>query len=540
MSQNSNNHISKRSLWIITLCFIVIIAIVPLIQLGKEIYFGEHIAEADIFHGVPTNAKVRAYEKAIEDSSFIARYARLWFQLPLTCLGNQGNSKVVIGRDGWLFYRFSLDYITKPSSSFYRESAPFDAIIDFRDELRSQGVELMLLPIPGKSTIYPEYLSRRYKPNFGSATNIHTKEFFQKLRDKGINVIDPTDILWEQKRASNDDLLYLQQDTHWSPKGMKLVAGYLSDTISKSDWLKGTPKKSYAIQTVDVTRFGDLYDMLNLPKSRSCYKPKTIKVDRVIDAETSKPCRADTGSPIVLLGDSFVNIFSVSDMGWGENAGLGEHLAFDLKTPIDIIALNDGGATGSREQLARRPNALVGKKIVIWQFPTRDLTNPESDWKIIKIPKPKKIEKPKIEKPEPQKAKIEEEKPIETKKEEIKVEKPEIEEPKEKHLTVIGEVILVSNVPDPNQVAYSECLTYIKYRVISVENGKYDDKELIAVFWGMKESKLMPAAKFQIGEKHRLVLDPLDKYGDLLHIMQADDTDDYEHTPYWVLEMSSQ
>lgn len=107
-------------------------------------------------------------------------------------------------------------------------------------------------------------------------------------------------------------------------------------------------------------------------------------------------------------------------------------------------------------------------------------------------------------------------------------------------MTVIGETLIISSVPDPSKVAYSECLTYVKYKIISVEQGNYDKPELIVVFWGMRDSKLMPSAHFKVGERHRLVLDNLDKYEELSHVMQADDTGDYENTPFWVLEMTKQ
>ena len=196
------------------LCFILIIGIVPLIQLGKEIYLREPLMEFGIFQGIPTNNKVRSYEKAIEDNSVIAKYARLWLQFPLTCFGDQGNKKVVIGRDGWLFYRSSFDYATKPNPNFYGESRPFQAITAFHQALKEQGVDLILLPIPGKSSIYPEYLSKRYKSSFDPAVNIYADEFFQKIRDAGIQVIDPASILWKEKEASQSELLYLEQDTH--------------------------------------------------------------------------------------------------------------------------------------------------------------------------------------------------------------------------------------------------------------------------------------------------------------------------------------
>jgi alginate O-acetyltransferase complex protein AlgJ len=522
---------SKLSKWIIMLCFFLIIGILPLIEFGKEIYRKEHIIEFDIFRGIPTNEKVRSYEKAIEDNSIIAKLARSWLQLPLTCFGDQGNKKVIIGRDKWLFYRPSFDYATKPNDNFHGESRPFEAIIAFNNTLKEQNVDLILLPIPGKSSIYPEHLTKRYKSEFDPPVNIYADEFFQKLRDEGIKIVDPANILWKTKELQ-DKMLYLEQDTHWSPNGMEIVARYLSDDIIANALVDCISKESYKIQRDRVTRYGDLYDMLGFPEGYSCYQPKSIEIGMVIDSKTGEQIKPNQKSPIVLLGDSFVNIFSKAEMGWGEYAGFAEHLAYNLGIPIDVIAINDGGATGSREQLARRPNALVGKRLVIWQFPTRDLTNPESQWKIVNIPKPQKMAK-KIEIPKPQKT-------TEPEKEVPAIESIKQEEPKEQNLIVTGEVILVSNVPDPSQVAYSDCLTYIKYRVISVENGEYKDSEIIAVFWGMQKSKLMPAAKFQIGEKHRLKLDPLSNHQELSHFMQADDTNDYERIPYWAIEMTQQ
>ncbi len=527
---NSKNNIPK---WIISLCFILIIGALPLSQFVKEIFYQEPIIELGIFKGLPTAEKVRSYEKTIEDNSVALQQARRWFQILLSYLGNHGNNKVVIGRNGWLFYRTSLDHITKPSSSFYRELDPLTAISSFHQALEEQGVELILLPIPGKSTIYPEYLTNRYSPDYGPAVNPHINEFFQKLTSKGIKVIDPTDLLWNEKLRSNK-LLYLEQDTHWSPEGMKIVAKYLSDIILSEQWMGNMPRKSYKLEAVNVTRYGDLYDMLNFPKKFTYFSPKTIEIERVIDNKTGEPCKLDTNSPIILLGDSFTNIFSRQEMGWGENAGFSEHLAYNLNIPIDVIALNDGGATGSREQLARRPNALTDKKLVIWQFPTRDLTNPESQWKIINIPKPTDTKKT-----EPQKTKIIEPSIEKPKLEEKKQEELKPEEQKKGDLEIIGEVILVSNIPEPDQVAYSDCLTYIKYRIISVERGEYKDSEIIVVFWGMRESKLMPAARFKLGEKHKLALEPFSKHQELSHFMQADDTNDYERTPYWMIEMSN-
>jgi len=496
----------KIASWVIAICSIIIFGSVPIVQLVKERSSGEPLQEFDVFKQAPSVANLRLYENELEDNSVISQAIQPWYQLLSTRLANQGNPEAVIGKDGWLFYRPSLDYIINPGSNFHRDLGPMPAMLSFHESLKAQGVDLILLPVPGKATIYPEYLSGRYDTELGPPVNPYAPRFFQLLREKGVHVIDPANTLWE---AKDNGPVYMLQDTHWSPSGMKLAARLLAGAIQDGGWLTDAPQKSYRVQEVEVERLGDIHDMLNLPEDKTGgFKPMNIMIEKVVEAETDEPYLPDTNSPIVLLGDSFVNVFSKGHMGWGEYAGLAEHLALQLSAPVDVIAINDGGPTTSRESLARRPNALVGKKLVIWQFATRDLVNPESEWKIVNIPKPR------ID--------------------------PEAVETKHdsSSLVVFGELTTVSMVPDPSQVAYSECVTYVKYRVISVEQGEYEDVELLAVHWGMRDSKLMPAAQFQIGEKHRLSLDLFEDHEELSHIMQADDTDDYEHTPFWVLEMS--
>ncbi len=513
--------------------FVIVIGCTSLFQIFKEIYHNEPLYEFDIFKQPPTVDNLRLYENKLEDNSIVARFIRPWYQWAITTLVKRGNSKVIIGRNGWLFYRPGIDYIVKPDSAFNREYGPLPAIVEFYESLKSQGVELILLPVPDKATIYPEFVSRRYNPESAPPVNAYAYEFFNDLRNRGITIVDPTELLWKEKSKKT---LYIQQDTHWSPEGMKIVAQLLAEKIKEKGLVSKVQSREFIVQPVEVERFGDLYDMLNLPSGTNNFAPIKFIVEKVIDKKTGKPCTPDRSSPIVLLGDSFVNIYSKGDMGWGEYAGFSEHLALNLGLPVDVVAINDGGATTSRESFARRHNALAGKKLVIWQFAVRDLTNPESRWEIVKLspPKIKTVPPKKVQK----EVKIEEQSQVTTIEEEIDEKPKEMSKPAEQKLIVVGEVLIVSSVPDPSKVAYSECLTYIKYRVISVEQGSYDKPELLAVFWGMKDSKLMPPAHFKEGERHRLVLDNLDKYEDLLHVMQADDTGDYENTPFWVLEMT--
>ncbi len=103
---------------------------------------------------------------------------------------------------------------------------------------------------------------------------------------------------------------------------------------------------------------------------------------------------------------------------------------------------------------------------------------------------------------------------------------------------VVGRIIVASHVPDPSEVPYPECLTFVKYAVEDVESGDYGEAELLAAFWGMRDGKLEPAARFTPGQRHRLTVEPLSEHPDLSRVMQADDTNEYSLTPYWVVRRS--
>ena len=87
-----------------------------------------------------------------------------------------GNEQVLLGRKRWLFYEPDVAYLTGPGfldSSFQRSRArsgdssatraiqpdPLKAIVQFRDQLKSRGIHLVIMPIPVKPMIEPEFFS---------------------------------------------------------------------------------------------------------------------------------------------------------------------------------------------------------------------------------------------------------------------------------------------------------------------------------------------------------------------------------------------
>jgi len=381
--------------------FLIAIFSVPLIQLGWEIREGKPIQALGVFTLRPALECLQGYERTLEDDSVVSEavqpYVR-WLELVLL---HSGTRKTVVGRGQAIFYRPALDSAVGPGfmDTPFGEGHPLPAIIAFRDDLRSMGVQLALLVVPGKQTIYPQWLSGRYSPASPVPTNSDMERFVAELRRAGVLVVDPTaalvrardhgglEFLHSGSSAGADALpdsgggLYLRQDTHWTPSGLSVALDELVRALPAQ--VHGS--QGFEAEPVQITHHGDLYDMLNLPALPTPLGPEKVTVHRVLDGLTRKPVEPDPQSPVVLLGDSFTNIYSLPEMQWGDHGGLSEQLALKLGRTIDVIAQNDGGVNTARSTLARRGASVGDKKLVIWQFAARDLVVSNGDWKRINI-----------------------------------------------------------------------------------------------------------------------------------------------------------
>jgi alginate O-acetyltransferase complex protein AlgJ len=137
----------------------------------------------------------------------------------------------------------------------------------------------------------------------------------------------------------------------------------------------------YRTDDREVTNSGDTVVMLDLPMGQRLYPPERVLTRRVLLSDGSA-WRPDRGADVLVLGDSFSNIYSLASMGWGESAGFIEQVSYALARPVDRIVQNDDGAFATRAMLLRAgPERLAGKRVVIWQFAARELAF--GDWRVL-------------------------------------------------------------------------------------------------------------------------------------------------------------
>jgi SGNH hydrolase-like domain, acetyltransferase AlgX len=334
------------------------------------------------------------FENALEDESILGRSLRPPAQWVLSGWLGAGNERVYVGRDRWLFYRPDLEYLTGPGFlenevlrrrirgasewTVAPQPDPRPAILAFHRQLAARGIALVLVPTPVKPGVHPEKLAGSTPAGRGALQNPSYAELVTWLGSQGVLTFDPSDVLGEARQSGAQ---YLVTDTHWRPESMELVASRLAAFVGPQVNLPPAAPPGYRIEEREVTSTGDTAAMLDLPAWQKLYPPEKVLVSRVL-AQDGSAWRPDRAADILVLGDSFANIYSLASMGWGDSAGLVEHLSYALGRPVDRIVQNDAAAFATREMLQRSgPARLDGKRVVIWQFAARELSF--GDWRVI-------------------------------------------------------------------------------------------------------------------------------------------------------------
>jgi len=260
---------------------------------------------------------------------------------------------------------------------------PRPAIISFKDQLAERGIELLVVPTPVKPTIHPEMLSPGMEAVKEPLRNQSFDSMVSDLEEAGVHIYDPADLL---KRLSDEAPQFLATDTHWTPTAMEAVAKSLADKVGPLLEVEGE-KTSWEIHQESHTQFGDIATMLDMPDWQQSIDEETVATNKVLDSKGGnwKPAK---NAQLLLLGDSFTNIYSLPGMGWGESAGFAEQLSYRLGLPINRLSRNDAGAHASRhllqQALVKDPHFLDGTKVVVWQFAERELA--VGDWKDYTLP----------------------------------------------------------------------------------------------------------------------------------------------------------
>ncbi len=295
----------------------------------------------------------------------------------------------VAGQDGWLFLAGELRHLgagefwgaraAKASRASKPEAAdPLPAILGFNEQLTKIGVALILVPVPAKAVIYPDFLPESPVPSHDTIPprlDSDLQSFLACLKTNGVRVLDLAPLFLEN-RFHPDGPLYCKQDSHWSGNGCVLAARAIAGELRAAPGLSNNAPAALKGEWASNEIAGDLWQALPEPRPAK----ESVRLRRVsrADGETAEP---DPRSPVILLGDSHNLVFHAGDDMHARGAGLADQLALELGRPVDLVAVRGSGATPARLNLLRRaqkdPAYWKDKRAVVWCFAAREFT--ESD-----------------------------------------------------------------------------------------------------------------------------------------------------------------
>ena len=443
--QFSDQQLMRLNEIVLILGFLAILFGVPVAQVAIELSRGQQVQFTDLLRHAPTPENLRRYEQTLENRWWGQATVRPVTQrLGYTLLRDPG-SRALLGRDGWVFYRPGVQYLLQgdgaldnvPNTGLWIVAQPESthsenvarAIVRFRDQLRNRGIELLVVPVPGKASIYPDRLTRRVTAS--QVLRSPTATLLSDLQREGIATVDLFELFRSAKNeargSSEGEPLYLATDTHWTPYGARLAAEVVAQRVLQ---MGCGPEFAWElpVASIRVARRGDVPQMTEVPGLAESFPPQVVTctqvTDKIVGLMVPPPGGRDgtymsshlKDSPreptVLLLGDSYSRIYQLPEprsLGrvihssgdpvttasepltavkrWlPGSAGFPSLLAEALQTPIDYIISDGGAATDVRQRLSLNAEILENKLIVVWEFTERDIALGRQGWQDVPLP----------------------------------------------------------------------------------------------------------------------------------------------------------
>ncbi len=522
--------IGRGPAWLIALAFFLTVAAFPLWHHLHEWQHGRggETPLGQLVRWRPAQGKLLDHIHRTEKQLDQLPYAvgiRTAAQAALTRGAAEGNRKTFLGQDGWMFYQPELTALRgwgplhRPPFSPMKDPSVSDlwlardVVVEYAAQLKERGLPLLLVPVPAKAMIYPESLSALAPiPADQPLSHPHQAEFYAALRLAGIDVLDLAPDLWRLKSSGP---VFLRQDTHWTPAAMEACAQRVAEHIRQHyPNVAGAAPSPEPLVPSKRDSLGDLEKLLGLASITSSFPPEEAILHPIPAVESN------SHSLIALLGDSFVNVFDDPGLGFETDddlrpikAGFAQHLSRCLGTTLDVMAVNGGGATATRQTFARRPDAEVrAKKLVIWVLAARDLLLSPTDareagvtWEKVSFNMQSMEKDPST--------------------------------PAGGPVIVEAKLTARSELQDPQRTPYPEALHTAVYEVSRVVSGAFPKAEWVAVQWTYRKRKLEPTATAEVGSWYRLKLQPLASVeAQTKKISTSDDFIDLLSADHWFVE----
>lgn len=231
--------------------------------------------------------------------------------------------------------------------------------------LRRRGIDLIFVPVPKMTEVYVEHFLDPCPADGVIAP--HVRHTLLELLEADIEVVDGLR-LFRQVRQPDPEYLYNTADTHWAPRGMRVMAREVADRIARYDFgAKARAAPAVVIPSVERYNLDGVHGgvgseggwtALNERQQQVAKKAQTM-YQVSIYAKDNGPAYDVPRSPVFLLGHSYATDFR-------------EQLIRELNL---LLRTRGSPTTEGFADFLRDPELLDGCRVVVWVSTEQHLTH---------------------------------------------------------------------------------------------------------------------------------------------------------------------
>jgi alginate O-acetyltransferase complex protein AlgJ len=282
------------------------------------------------------------------------------------------------GENGFYFNAVSLGLLLRDALDAQEpDKRPFEAILSLDRQLKARGVDLIVMPIPDKVAVYPDYVAERVPPD--RCVSLAMKRMMVRLLESDVEVIDLYTLFRDYRNATEDRIrLYNKRDTHWHNVGAQLAAAAIGRRLRRYAVVQEALAEPSPFVTVrgvqgggtDMVPGNEKEKVRNDPEYRDHYVGVHYRDGRLYEDVPD--------SPIIITADSFGRINR--EIGAQTSA----HVAKEIHMPVTLLHAMGSGPNIPWMLAREGPEYLEGRRVLIWTGVARQFVR--SDWRQVDLP----------------------------------------------------------------------------------------------------------------------------------------------------------
>lgn len=277
-----------------------------------------------------------------------------------------GTDKVILGKQGWLFYTETLeDFKGIPTMTERQYYAAARSLALMQEYFRKKGSRFLFTIAPNKNSLYPQFMPY-YAQQLWNEGNAEKLEKQIRLQQ-----VEYADLFYAlSKEQAGAEILYHSLDSHWNNRGAVLAYKALTERldIEPEDFEKSGRSRNRTFS-------GDLYEMVypkgtkkdwNFRYGHEFQYRYAEPVKDHMDIEIHTLCKGKKGS-LVMFRDSFGNAilpFLAESFSKGY---------FTRQVPYDLEAASGERPDAVVLELVERNISQLAQTAPVMEAPLRDV-----------------------------------------------------------------------------------------------------------------------------------------------------------------------